>query len=76
MDGIIPPNLLACLGRTDKSRVTDSFIAASAGEGKPRKSFDHVLFRILAPKDQSDDQTQNADSRRHSQDGWNAEFTL
>jgi hypothetical protein len=76
MDGIIPSNLLACLGRTDKSGVTDSFIAASAGEGKPRKSFDHVLFRIFAPKDQSDDQTQNADSRHHSQDGWNAEFTL
>ena len=76
MDGIIPPKLLACLGRTDKSGVTDSFIAASAGEGKPRKSLDHVLFRILAPKGQSDDQTQNADSRHHSQDGWNAEFTL
>jgi hypothetical protein len=60
----------------DKSGVTDSFIAASAGEGKPRKSLDHVLFRIFAPKDQSDDQTQNADSRHHSQDGWNAEFTL
>ena len=76
MDGIFPPNLLACLGRTDKSGVTDSFIAASAGEGKPRKSLDHVLFRIFAPKDQSDDQTQNADSHHHSQDGWNAEFTL
>ena len=54
----------------------DSFIAASAGEGKPIKSLDHVLFRIFAPKDQSDDQTQNADSRHLSQDGWNAEFTL
>ena len=50
MDGIIPPNLLACLGRTDKSGVTDSFIAASAGEGKSRKSLDHVLLRIFAPK--------------------------
>ncbi len=76
MDGIIPPNLLACLGRTDKSGVTDSFIAASAGEGKPRKSLDHVLFRIFAPKDQSRDQTQNADCPHHSQDGWNAALAL
>ena|SRR6266480_3030449 len=76
MDGIIPPNLLACLGRTDKSGVTDSFIAASAGEGKPRKSLDHVLFRIFAPKDQSDDQIQNTHSRHHSQYGWDAKFTI
>ena len=76
MDGIIPTNLLACLGRTDKSGVTDSFIAASAGEGKPRKSLDHVLFRIFAPKDQSRDQTQNADFPHHSQDGWNAALAL
>jgi hypothetical protein len=76
MDGIIPPNLLACLGRTDKSGVTDSLIAASEGEGKPRKSLDQMLFGVFAPKDQSHDQTQDADSRHHSQDGWNAEFTL
>ena len=62
----MPPNLLACLGRTDKSGVTNSFIAASAGEGETIKSLDHVLFRIFAPKDQSDDQTRNADSRHHS----------
>ena len=35
-----------------------------------------MLFRILAPKDQGNDQTQDADSRHHSQNGWNAEFTL
>jgi hypothetical protein len=76
MDGIIPPNLLACLGRTDKSGITDSFIAASAGEGKPGKSLDQMLFRVLAPKDQSHNQTQDADSRHHSQDSCDAKFTL
>jgi hypothetical protein len=76
MDGIIPSNRPACLGRTDKSGVTDSFIAASAGEGKPGKSLDQMLFGVLAPKDQSHDQTQNADSRYHSQNGWNAKFAL
>ena len=76
MDGIIPPNLLACLGRTDKSGVTDSFIAASAGEGKPRKFLNRVLFGIFPAKDQSHGQTQKADSCHHSQDGWDAEFTL
>jgi hypothetical protein len=68
MDGIIPPNLLACLWRTDKSGVTDSFIAASAGDGKPRKSLDHVLFRIFAPKDEGNYQTQDADSCYHPED--------
>jgi len=40
-----------------------------------RFSFASIL-RILATKDQSHDQTQNAHSRHHSQDGWHAEFTL
>jgi hypothetical protein len=70
---------LICLlasGEPIKSGVTDSLIAVSTGAGKPRKSADHVLFRIFAPRDQRDDQTQNADSRHHSEDGWHAKFAL
>ena len=53
-----------------------ALIAAAVSCGKSKKSLDCMLFLILASKDQGNDQTQNADSCHHSQDGWNAEFTL
>jgi len=43
---------------------------------KPKKLLDQLLFRVLASKDQGNNQTQNANNCHHSQDGWNAEFTL
>jgi hypothetical protein len=67
---------LVASGRTDKKRSHGFSQAVSAGEGKPRKSADQILFGVLAPKDRSHDQTQNADSGHHFQDDWDAEFTL
>jgi hypothetical protein len=53
-----------------------AFVATAVSSGKPKKSLDQVLFGVFAPKDQGNGQTQNADSRHHAQDGWDAEFTL
>jgi hypothetical protein len=53
-----------------------AFVATAVSSRKPKKLLARMLFCILAPKEQSHDQTQNADSCHHSQDGWNAEFTF